>query len=178
MATSRQQRFLFLGTICSATSLVLQLTHRVGAEAAEFQADKQPQKQIEVESDLIHSSQKVMHQLANVQNRQENGSADERQTEYKTFSGNVSWYGIPFHGRKTASGKIFDMNKLSCAHRTLPFGTRVQVENPRTGQSVVVEVIDRGPYVKGRVMDLSREAARRLGTLLGGIAYVNCLVLE
>jgi len=95
----------------------------------------------------------------------------------KTFSGNVSWYGIQFHGKKTASGRMFDMNKLTCAHRTLPFGTKILVENPRTGQSVIVEVIDRGPYSGHRVMDLSREAARRLGILLGGLAFVQCTVI-
>jgi rare lipoprotein A len=94
------------------------------------------------------------------------------------FSGNVSWYGGQFHGKRTASGRLFDMNKLTCAHRTLPFGTKVLVENPRTGQSVIVEVTDRGPFISTRVMDLSREAARQLGTLLGGIAYVDCLVID
>ena len=72
----------------------------------------------------------------------------------RRFSGNISWYGVPFHGRKTASGRIFDMNKLTCAHRTLPFGTRILIENPRTGKSVIVEVIDRGPYASGRIIDV------------------------
>lgn len=103
---------------------------------------------------------------------------DDDKSGGKTFSGNVSWYGEPFHGRKSASGRIFDMNKCTSAHRTLPFFTKVLVENPRTGKTVVVEVIDRGPYVKKRVMDLSREGARRLGTLLGGVAYVDCTVIE
>ncbi|HEY9777654.1 MAG TPA: septal ring lytic transglycosylase RlpA family protein [Planktothrix sp.] len=103
--------------------------------------------------------------------------ASAQKAKGQSFSGNVSWYGLPFHGKKSASGRIFDMNKLTCAHRTLPFGTKVLVENPRTGQSVIVEVIDRGPYAKNRVMDLSREAARRAGVLLGGIAFLNCTVL-
>src|SRR5437868_8711950 len=94
------------------------------------------------------------------------------------FSGNVSWYGVQFHGKKTASGQIFDMNKLTCAHRTLPFGTRVLIENPRTGETVIVTVNDRGPYCGNRVLDLSREAARRAGVLLGGVAYVDCLVIQ
>lgn len=93
------------------------------------------------------------------------------------FSGNVSWYGMPFHGRKTASGMIFDMNKRTAAHKTLPFYTRVLVENPKTGKTVLVSVTDRGPFVKTRVMDLSREAARQLGILLGGIAWVDCVVI-
>lgn len=99
-------------------------------------------------------------------------------TSAKRFSGNVSWYGPQFHGKKTASGEIFDMNKLTAAHKTLPFGTRVLVENPRTGQSVVVKVNDRGPYAPGRVMDVSRESARRVGILLGGVVFMNCLALE
>lgn len=95
----------------------------------------------------------------------------------KSFSGNVSWYGPAFNGRKTASGEIFDMHKLTAAHLTLPFGTRVLVEDPRTGNTVIVKVNDRGPYVKSRVMDLAREGARRLGTLSRGVVYVDCLIL-
>ncbi len=96
----------------------------------------------------------------------------------KTFSGKVSWYGPGFDGRKTASGEIFDMRKNTAAHLKLKFGTKVLVENPRTGKTVVVKVNDRGPYAKGRVMDLSRGAAEKLGTLLGGVAFVDCTVLD
>ncbi|HEY9788631.1 MAG TPA: septal ring lytic transglycosylase RlpA family protein [Candidatus Obscuribacterales bacterium] len=96
----------------------------------------------------------------------------------KEFSGKVSWYGQPFHGRKTASGEIFDMYKCSAAHLKLPFFTKVLVEDPRTGNTVIVKVNDRGPYARDRVMDLSREAARRVGILLRGVAYVDCLVLD
>ncbi len=94
-----------------------------------------------------------------------------------TLSGNISWYGPGFNGKKTASGEIFDMNKLTCAHKTLPFGTRVLVENPKTGKSVIVKVNDRGPYAKGRIFDLSRGAAQKLGILLGGVTYVECTIL-
>ncbi|MBK7749935.1 MAG: septal ring lytic transglycosylase RlpA family protein [Candidatus Obscuribacter sp.] len=95
----------------------------------------------------------------------------------KNFSGNVSWYGVPFHGRKTASGEIFDMYKLTSAHLKLPFKTRVLVEDPKSGKSVVVKVNDRGPYAKGRVMDLSKAAATKLGTISHGVAYVDCTVV-
>ncbi len=95
----------------------------------------------------------------------------------KNFSGNVSWYGMPFHGRKTASGEIFDMNKCTSAHLKLPFKTKVMVEDPKTGKSVVVKVNDRGPYAKGRVMDLSKGAATKLGTISHGVAYVECTVV-
>ncbi len=96
----------------------------------------------------------------------------------KQFSGRVSWYGPGFDGKKTASGELFDMKKSTAAHLKLKFGTKVLVENPRTGKTVVVKVNDRGPYAKGRVMDLSRGAAEKLGTLLGGVAFVDCTVLD
>ncbi|MBL8081052.1 MAG: septal ring lytic transglycosylase RlpA family protein [Candidatus Obscuribacter sp.] len=96
----------------------------------------------------------------------------------KNFSGNASWYGIPFHGRKTASGETFDMNKLTAAHLKLPFHTKVLVEDPKTGKSIVIKVNDRGPYAHGRVMDLAKEAAKRLGTLPKGVAYIDCTVID
>ncbi|MBK8664604.1 MAG: septal ring lytic transglycosylase RlpA family protein [Burkholderiales bacterium] len=77
--------------------------------------------------------------------------------------GVASWYGPGFHGRLTANGEKFDMHELTAAHKTLPFGTRVLVHNPRTGKEVVVRINDRGPFIKGRVIDLSKAAARALG---------------
>lgn len=99
-------------------------------------------------------------------------------TEGTRFSGNVSWYGPGFNGKLTASGKKFDMNQLVCAHKTLPFYTKVLVENPKNGKSVTIDVLDRGPFVGDRIIDLSREAARRLGTLTGGVAFVECLIVQ
>jgi rare lipoprotein A len=96
----------------------------------------------------------------------------------ESFSGNVSWYGPQFHGRKTASGETFDMNKATAAHKTLDFGTKVLVEDPRTGKTVLVKVNDRGPYVRNRVMDLAQEGARQLGTLSNGVVYVDCLIIN
>jgi rare lipoprotein A len=95
----------------------------------------------------------------------------------QTFSGNASWYGVPFHGKKTASGEIFDMNKLSGAHKTLPFMSKVMVENPKTGKSAVVKVNDRGPFVKTRVMDLSRAGAQQLGYISHGTAFLDFTLL-
>jgi rare lipoprotein A len=94
-----------------------------------------------------------------------------------SFSGNISWYGIPFHGKPTASGEIFDMYKFSAAHLHLPFGTKVLVEDPRTGNTVMVKVNDRGPFVKTRVMDVSKGAATKLGTISRGVSYVDCVVI-
>ncbi len=95
-----------------------------------------------------------------------------------SFSGNVSWYGPGFQGKRTANGEIFDIHKKTAAHKSLPFFTRVQVEDPKTGKVVIVKINDRGPYVRNRVLDLSRGAAVPLGLLKHGVIYANCLVLS
>jgi rare lipoprotein A len=87
-----------------------------------------------------------------------------------TQQGRVSWYGPGFHGRQTANGEIYDSNELTMAHRSLAFGTEVRVTNLRNGRSVVVRVNDRGPYVRGRIADLSHAAADRLDFVSDGVA--------
>lgn len=87
----------------------------------------------------------------------------------KQEHGRVSMYGKEFQGRKTASGQTFDPTALTMAHRTLPFGTRVRVTNLENQRSVEVVVNDRGPFVAGRVADLSEAAARRLGMIADGV---------
>ncbi len=89
--------------------------------------------------------------------------------------GRASWYGEPFHGRRTASGEVFNMNDLTAAHKTLPFGTRLRVRNLATGQDVLVRINDRGPHVRGRIIDLSRAAAAQIGLLGTGTALVVLL---
>jgi rare lipoprotein A len=84
----------------------------------------------------------------------------------------ASWYGPSFHGRRTASGQVFDQDRLTAAHKTLPFGTKLRVTNLRNGRSVLVTVTDRGPYVRNRQLDVSRGAARRLGLIQRGTAPV------
>lgn len=87
--------------------------------------------------------------------------------------GTASWYGPGFHGRKTASGEIFNQHKLTAAHKTLPLGTKARVTDVDTGKSVQVTINDRGPYVKRRVIDLSKAAADRLGITRDGITTVT-----
>jgi rare lipoprotein A len=87
--------------------------------------------------------------------------------------GTASWYGPRFHGKKTANGEAFNQNKLTAAHRTLPLGTTVEVTNVTNGKSVEVKINDRGPYVNGRVIDVSRAAAIRLGIKDTGLARVQ-----
>jgi rare lipoprotein A len=94
------------------------------------------------------------------------------------IDGLASWYGQQHQGLKTASGETFDMNKLTAAHRTLPFGTRLRVTNVENGKSVVVRVNDRGPHVAGRVLDLSYRAAQALGMTGAGVARVEVVVIR
>jgi rare lipoprotein A len=93
-------------------------------------------------------------------------------------TGVASWYGDEFHGRPTSSREVYDMNDLTAAHRTLPFGTYVMVTNLENDRSVVVRVNDRGPFVKGRIIDLSYAAARVLGLVGPGTARVRVDVLR
>jgi rare lipoprotein A len=86
--------------------------------------------------------------------------------------GRATWYGARFHGRRTSSGERFDMNRLTAAHPTLPFGTRVRVRNEANGREVVVRINDRAPRLPGRIIDLSKAAAAALGFLKAGKAPV------
>ena len=91
--------------------------------------------------------------------------------------GIASWYGPGFHGRRTANGERFDMGAMTAAHKTLPFGTRVRVRSLVTGQEVDVRVNDRGPFIRGRIIDLSRSAAQALGLLQSGVKDVQLFVI-
>ncbi|HAA30195.1 MAG TPA: septal ring lytic transglycosylase RlpA family protein [Cyanobacteria bacterium UBA8553] len=93
------------------------------------------------------------------------------------ISGIASWYGPGFHGNRTAAGERYNQNAMTAAHKTLPFGTRVVVTNLNNGRSVVVRINDRGPFIRGRVIDLSAAAARMLGMMQSGIAPVKVDVL-
>lgn len=91
--------------------------------------------------------------------------------------GTASWYGPGFQGQKMASGERFDKSAMTAAHRKLPLGTRVMVTNLDNGRTVEVEITDRGPHVKGRIIDLSQAAARKLGFIKAGTAPVRIKVV-
>ena len=92
--------------------------------------------------------------------------------------GKASYYGKKFHGRKTASGETFNMYALTAAHRKLPFGTKVRVTHLANGRSVVVRINDRGPFVKGRIIDLSYGAAKKIGLVQSGVAKVKLEIVK
>src|SRR5690349_21096826 len=92
--------------------------------------------------------------------------------------GMASWYGHPYHGRAAADGEIYDMETLVAAHRTLPFNTWVRVVNLSSGKSVDVRIIDRGPFIDGRIIDLSHAAATAIGMIVSGTARVRMEVIQ
>lgn len=91
----------------------------------------------------------------------------------KHVVGKASYYGSKFHGRLTSDGSVYHRDSLTCAHRTLPFGTLLKVRNVKNGREVIVKVNDRGPFVKGRIIDLSFAAAKKIGMLSTGVARVE-----
>ena len=95
-----------------------------------------------------------------------------------TAEGNASWYGIPFHGRHASNGEIYDMHKLTAAHRTLPFDTMVRVTNLTNGKSTVVRITDRGPFIENRIIDLSMAAAREIESIGPGVVPVRLEILS
>ena len=93
-------------------------------------------------------------------------------------TGMASWYGPGFHGKRTANGEVYDMDALTAAHPTLPMPSRVRVTNLENGRSIVLRINDRGPFAKGRIIDVSRRAARELGFLSQGVTRVRVRVLD
>lgn len=96
----------------------------------------------------------------------------------RVWQGLASWYGPDFHGRPTANGEIYDMFSLTAAHPTLPMGSLVRISNPATGQSLIVRINDRGPFIEGREIDLSYRAACLLGISEQGLAKLLLELIE
>lgn len=95
-----------------------------------------------------------------------------------TEAGVASWYGHPYHGRRAANGEVYDMDKMTAAHRTLPFDTWVRVQNLSNRKTAEVRITDRGPFIRGRIIDLSRAAAREIGLIGPGVAKVRIVVIR
>ena len=93
-------------------------------------------------------------------------------------TGTASWYGAEYQGRPTASGELFDRNAMTAAHKELPFQTWVEVTNLENGRKVTVRINDRGPFVEGRIIDLSEKAADELGIKIVGLAQVSLKIVN
>ena len=96
----------------------------------------------------------------------------------RVWEGNASWYGSRFHGRKTASGELYNMNATTAAHLSLPFGSLVRLVYPKTGKSQIVRINDRGPFIEDRELDVSASTAARLGMVDRGVARLRIELLE
>jgi len=99
-------------------------------------------------------------------------------TPIATENGRASWYGPPYHNRRGSNGEVYNMHAMTAAHRTLPLGAIVRVTNLKTGHSALVRITDRGPFIPGRVLDLSLAAARKLDVYLPGVAEVKVEVMQ
>ncbi|MCL2792779.1 MAG: septal ring lytic transglycosylase RlpA family protein [Spirochaetaceae bacterium] len=97
---------------------------------------------------------------------------------FSEAAGYASWYGGKFHGRRTANGEIYNMHQLTAAHKTLPFDTIVKVKNLENGKTTVVRINDRGPFIEGRIIDLSYAAAKEIGMVEAGIVKVALEIIE
>jgi len=158
----------------------------VVATSAESQ---QTVQQTNYPSYVAHSTEERKGFLSRLLHK--NGSAGQKQStiqqvsnSYKPSklngtmqSGTASWYGSDFHGEKTANGERYNMESMTAAHKTLPFGTLVKVRNERNGQECVVRINNRGPFIRGRILDVSKAAARQLGMVSSGVAKISMQVV-
>ena len=120
----------------------------------------------------------IVEKSNNVENQSAIEQSQPLHIARAVFSGKASWYGPGFHGRFTANGERYNQYALTAAHRSLPFGTRVRVTNMNNGRSVVVRINDRGPFIRGRVIDLSTAAASNIGMIHHGVVPVRVQVIR
>jgi rare lipoprotein A len=111
-------------------------------------------------------------------NRRNSQNLNKKYYEGQVLSGTCSYYGAKFHGRKTASGEVYNMYDSTAAHRTLPFGTILEVENLKNGKKVRVKVNDRGPFKKGRILDISYAAAQKIKMIQSGTAKIKAVIIK
>jgi rare lipoprotein A len=152
------------------------------AESPSLQAKDAEFVSMEHFNAYIHIPPNESYSLSDPQNQQAAEGQAALKTNLKNNTSSIqkglaSWYGNKFHGRKTASGKKFNMYELSVAHPSLPFNSWVKITHVETGQSVLAQVTDRGPYVKGRIIDLSKAAAQAIGLIPKGVGLVEIQAL-
>lgn len=163
---------MFSKIIYALSVLLLTVTASAPAEAARHHKHRHAELRSIIQDTRLPpcATCSVCHEVGG-----KNVCSNAKSDKYKTVRGLASWYGGKFHGRKTASGERFNQHALTAAHKTLPLGTRVHVKNLDNGQSVIVTINDRGPFVRGRIIDLSRGAARAID--MAGTERVELTVL-
>ena len=148
-------------------STIILLSSSIYASDKKIDSIEELTKTVDV---TVPTEQKTKTQAKDIVNK----SKKSLQTKY----GSASFYGPGFHGRKTASGEVFNQNALTAAHRTLPFGTKLRVTCTTTGRSTIVKVNDRGPYHGNRILDLSVGAAKAIGMIEKGVTNVKYEILK
>jgi rare lipoprotein A len=141
---------------------------------------KHTEAQVPQPPPLSQEKQKAGTQQPSAKTTDEHGRIDVPADSKAIFeeTGMASWYGAPYHNRRGSNGEIYDMNAMTAAHLTLPLGSIVRITNLKTGRSAVVRITDRGPFVVGRIVDLSLAAAKALDVYLPGTAKVRLEVLQ
>ena len=177
---------LFTLVFVSGTTFI---AHNYPAQGLTPKSQKKLTFQPQVSQELRQEISKVKSdsiKIKNLSKRENNDNIEQlnqAQSEpfeiaHSVFSGKASWYGPGFHGRLTANGERYNQYALTAAHRSLPFGTRVRVTNVNNGRSVVVRINDRGPFIRGRVIDLSTAAASNIGMIHHGVVPVRLQILR
>lgn len=156
-------------------SALLCMSLAVGAQELQT-SQPTPEKAAEVPASIVAAEEIKAEAIKAEVDKPETTLIQE--TKSKGIAGLASYYAAKFHGRRTASGERFSSKLLTAAHLTLPFGTRLKVTNPTNSISVIVRVNDRGPHVRGRIVDLSRAAAELLGITRSGVARVELEILK
>jgi rare lipoprotein A len=169
-ASMKRRILLPFATLAIASSLLLLPACRKHQRAAKIVAPPQPPGAAEPEASQRETTEPPR---ASAEPRRKVPAVPVGYTE----QGIASWYGIPYHGRRAADGEIYDMETLVAAHRLLPFNTWLKVTNLANDKSVSVRIIDRGPFVEGRILDLSKAAARQIDLLGPGIGRVRLEVI-
>ena len=126
---------------------------------------------------IITSCRNTKLSLRNINHEREKGKKEIVDPNKKVIVGLSSFYADKYHGRLTANGEVYDMHKMTCAHKSLPFNTKLKVTYLKTNKSVIVRVNDRGPFVKGRILDLSLGAAKEIGLFEDGVGEVRIEIL-
>jgi len=178
----------------AATPTVFAQHNNTGEEQASESSDeasyKQPPRVYEVKSadknsvateesdDPVRNALKSVFKETAPERIKENARPPVKKSAKAAFTGVADYYADRFHGRKTASGQLHDKTKMTAAHLSLPFGTKVKVVSRHTGKSCVVTVNDRGPYTKNKIIDLSFAAAKELGLVTAGSRLVDCYLIE
>ncbi len=165
----------YIGKICIVVTTAI-LFHACST-VPRFTAIKTPPKKSKSETNRKQSEDNDRKRNEHTKNKNE--SAQQSDGSYKMVEqGIASYYADAFHGNTTANGETFDMYKFTAAHRTLPLGTKVRVKNLDNGRTIILRINDRGPYVNGRLIDVSYAAAKQLGIVENGTATVRVEVLQ